>query len=89
MYSNNDYILQQAGLIQNGDINTGIHDSLLRNATLIRGRQEYRPIWSYWKGKRPFSWATRLINKRNLRDRQMIRKRIQKHYQPASTIPGN
>jgi hypothetical protein len=84
----NDYILQQAGLIQKSDINTGIPDSFLRKSALIQGTQEYRPIWSYWKSNSPLKWATRSFNKLDFRGRQTIRKRIQKHYHPASTIPG-
>jgi len=87
--NSNDCILQQAGLIQKGDINTGIPGSILRNAVLSQERQEYRPIWSCWNRKSPVSWATRMIQKLNFRNRQVIRKQTKKHYRPVSTISGN
>jgi hypothetical protein len=87
--STNDYILKQAGLIQNSDINTGIHDSFLRTATLIQATKDYRPIWFYWKRIRPIRWATGMFPKLSFSGRQTIRKQIQKNYHSASTLPGN
>lgn len=83
-----DYKFQQAGLIQKGDINTGIHDSILQKAALMQLRQEFWPIRSFWKRNNPIKWNPRMIQRLIFRDRQPLWERKRKQYNPTSSMPG-
>jgi hypothetical protein len=91
MFTSNthDYIFRQAGLIQKGDINTGIHDSILRKAALMQFRQEYWSIRSSWKRNNPIRRIIRMIQGLIFRDRHPIWKRKRKQYRPSTTVPRN
>lgn len=87
--NNHDYLLQQAGLIQNGEITTRIHDSILRNAALTQTAKNHQPIWPYWKRNNPLSWNSKLIQRLISRKHYPARKQIREDYHPAAPLPGN
>lgn len=91
MFSSNihDYLLQQAGLIQNGEITTRIHDSILRNAALRQPGNNYQPIWSSWNRNNPLSWISKRIQRLISREDQPARKQIREEYHPNAPLPGN
>ncbi len=83
-----DYILQQAGLIQNVEISKGIHDSILRNAALMQSTKAYQPIWSSWNRNNPIKWIVKMIRGLFTRDRRTPMKRNRKEYPPVTAVPG-
>jgi len=87
--NNHDYLLQQAGLIQNGEITTRIHDSILRNAALRQPGNNYQPIWPSWKRNNPLSWISKQIQRFISRKHQPARKQIREKYHPSAPTPGN
>ena len=87
--NNHDYLLQQAGMIQNGEITTRIHDSILRNAALAQSAKTYRPTRYYWTRITPLSWITQQIRRLISGENKPARKQIREDYHPAAPLPGN
>jgi len=57
--STHDYVIQQAGLIQKGELNTSIPNHLLQTAVLTHGTENYRQVRL---GKPTKKLSTLLIN---------------------------
>ena len=58
-----DQIIQQAGSIQRGDINTAIHDHLLQKAVLTRYADQYQPTRTRAELTGYKSWLINLLAK--------------------------
>ena len=87
--NNHDYLLQRAGLIQKGDLNTGLHNTILSTAALMYSRKRYQPIRPSWKRNNPLSWISQLIQWLFSREHQPARKQIREKYHPSALLPGN
>ena len=90
MYSH-DYIIQQAGLIQKGDINMRIPGYLLQRNVLMSSTKRYRPIQSSWISSTPIRRETNLSHRLIFGDRCAVlwrRKQALEQCCPAQAVPG-
>jgi hypothetical protein len=59
--STHDYIYQQAGLIQQGDINTGIHDYMISKSLLAQSAGNHQLVRSLPIPRGFTSWLLNLV----------------------------